>query len=95
MSTTGAAPTTFGFARVLRAIVIAGAVAGPVDIGSASLINWAAPDRVARFIARGLIGDAAKTGGAGAAVSLGSEPLCLSVAASGAPLAVVTFSLSP
>ncbi len=68
MSTTGAAPTTFGFARVLRAIVIAGAVAGPIDIGSASLINWAAPDRVARFIARGLIGDAAKTGGAGAAV---------------------------
>lgn len=48
---------------VLKAIVIAGLLAGTVDIGAASLINMANPLAIMRAIASGLIGTAAKGGG--------------------------------
>ena len=67
-TTTALAATSFRLPRVLGAIVASGTVAGLVDIGSASVIYGAAPDRVMRAIARGLIGDAAVHGGAPAAL---------------------------
>lgn len=48
---------------LITAIVVAGLVAGTVDIGAASLINMANPLSVLRAIASGLIGKAAHGGG--------------------------------
>ena len=48
---------------VLSAIVIAGVLAGSVDIGAASLINMLSPLAIMRAIASGLIGNAAHGGG--------------------------------
>jgi hypothetical protein len=48
---------------MLKAIVIAGLVAGSVDIGAASLIGMVSPLAVTRAIASGLIGKAAHGGG--------------------------------
>ena len=48
---------------LITAIVVAGLVAGTVDIGAASLINKANPLSVLRAIASGLIGKAAHGGG--------------------------------
>jgi Conserved membrane protein YqhR len=45
------------------AIVLGGLVAGTVDIGAASLINMVNPVLILHFIASGLIGRAAFTGG--------------------------------
>lgn len=48
---------------LITAIVVAGLVAGTVDVGAASLINMANPLSVLRAIASGLIGKAAHGGG--------------------------------
>jgi uncharacterized membrane protein YagU involved in acid resistance len=47
----------------IRTAVYAGLLAGTIDIGAASAINAAAPDRVLRAVASGLIGRAAAHGG--------------------------------
>lgn len=44
----------------LRAAVPAGLVAGTVDIGAASTINWVDPGLILRVIASGLLGRAAR-----------------------------------
>ena len=49
--------------RLIGAILLGGLVAGTVDVGAASLIFHAGPDKVLRAIASGLIGKAAKQGG--------------------------------
>lgn len=46
------------------AIVIAGLVAGTLDIGAAALINVVSPVRILHFIAGGILGKAALAGGA-------------------------------
>ena len=48
----------------IRTAVYAGLLAGTIDIGAASAINAAAPDRVLRAVASGLLGRAAAHGGA-------------------------------
>ncbi|HXI78494.1 MAG TPA: hypothetical protein VNH21_15245 [Steroidobacteraceae bacterium] len=48
----------------IRTAVYAGLIAGTIDIGAASAINAAAPDRVLRAVASGLLGRAAAHGGA-------------------------------
>jgi hypothetical protein len=53
---------------LLNAIVLAGLVAGTVDIGAASLIGMANPLSVMRAIASGLLGKAAFHGGVPAAL---------------------------
>ena len=47
----------------IRTAVYAGLLAGTIDIGAASAINAAAPDRVLRAVASGLLGSAAAHGG--------------------------------
>jgi hypothetical protein len=47
----------------LRAIFLGGIVAGTVDIGAASLINMLSPVFISQFIAGGLLGKDALTGG--------------------------------
>jgi hypothetical protein len=49
--------------RLLKTAVIAGLLAGTIDIGAASVINAAAPDRVLRAVASGLLGRGAVHGG--------------------------------
>jgi len=49
--------------RFLKTAVIAGLLAGTIDIGAASVINAAAPDRVLRAVASGLLGHDAVHGG--------------------------------
>lgn len=51
----------------LRAIVAGGLVAGTIDIGAAALINRVSPVLILRYIATGVAGAAALSGGAGAA----------------------------
>lgn len=51
----------------LRALIVGGLVAGTLDVGAASLINTLNPVIILRFIATGVLGRAALTGGAGAA----------------------------
>lgn len=48
----------------IQAILLGGLIAGTVDIGAASLINGLNPMFIAQFIAGGLLGKAALTGGA-------------------------------
>jgi uncharacterized membrane protein YagU involved in acid resistance len=48
----------------IRTAVFAGLLAGTIDIGAASAINAAAPARVLRAVASGLLGRAAAHGGA-------------------------------
>ena len=48
----------------IQAILLGGIVAGSVDIGAASLINMLSPVFISQFIAGGLLGKAALTGGA-------------------------------
>lgn len=58
-----------GNARALQALtVLAGLVAGTIDIGSASLINTLSPVVILHAIASGLIGEAAFRGGAATAL---------------------------
>jgi hypothetical protein len=52
----------------LIAIVLGGFVAGTIDIGAAALINVTSPILILRFIAGGLLGNAALAGGASAAL---------------------------
>lgn len=47
----------------LNAIVLGGLVAGTIDIGAASLINWLSPVLICKFVAGGLLGKAALQGG--------------------------------
>jgi hypothetical protein len=47
----------------LNAIVLGGLVAGTVDIGAASLINWLSLVLICKFVAGGLLGKAALQGG--------------------------------
>jgi hypothetical protein len=47
----------------LTAIILAGIVAGTIDIGAASLINGKDPIVISRFIAGGLLGKSALSGG--------------------------------
>ncbi|HTT96712.1 MAG TPA: hypothetical protein VMF58_01570 [Rhizomicrobium sp.] len=47
----------------LQAILLGGLIAGTVDIGAASLINMLSPVFISQFIAGGLLGKAALTGG--------------------------------
>jgi len=47
----------------LTAILLGGFVAGTVDVGAASLINLLSPIRILQFIAGGLLGKAALSGG--------------------------------
>ncbi len=49
--------------RFVKTAVYAGVLAGTIDIGAASAINAAAPDRVLRAVASGLLGRAAGHGG--------------------------------
>jgi len=51
----------------LRAILVGGLVAGTVDIGAASLINSVSPVLICHYIASGILGKAAFSGGAPAA----------------------------
>ncbi len=51
-----------------RAIILAGLIAGTIDVGAASLINWLSPVIILHSIASGLLGKASFTGGAGTAV---------------------------
>ena len=46
-----------------QAILVGGLIAGTVDIGAASLISGLSPVTIAQFIAGGLLGKAALTGG--------------------------------
>jgi uncharacterized membrane protein YagU involved in acid resistance len=46
-----------------QAILLGGIVAGTIDIGAASLISGLGPVTIAQFIAGGLLGKAALTGG--------------------------------
>jgi hypothetical protein len=48
--------------RFIRTTVYAGLLAGTIDIGAASIINAASPDRVLRAVASGLLGRAAAHG---------------------------------
>jgi hypothetical protein len=47
----------------LTAILLGGFVAGTVDVGAAALINLLSPIRILQFIAGGLLGKAALSGG--------------------------------
>lgn len=47
----------------LRTILIAGLIAGTIDIGAASVINWIDPLIILRFVAGGLLGKSALQGG--------------------------------
>jgi uncharacterized membrane protein YagU involved in acid resistance len=47
----------------LVAILLAGIVAGTIDIGAAALISWRSPVFIAKIIAGGLLGKAALAGG--------------------------------
>jgi uncharacterized membrane protein YagU involved in acid resistance len=49
--------------RFLKTAVIAGLLAGTIDLGAACAINAAAPDRVLRAVASGLLGRGAIHGG--------------------------------
>ncbi len=51
----------------LRPILVGGLVAGTLDIGAASLINALSPVVILQFIATGVLGKAALSGGVGAA----------------------------
>ena len=53
---------------VSRAIILAGLIAGTIDIGAASLINWLSPVIILHSIASGVLGKASFTGGAATAV---------------------------
>jgi hypothetical protein len=48
----------------LQAVLFGGLIAGTVDIGAASLISGLSPTTIAQFIAGGLLGKAALSGGA-------------------------------
>ena len=50
------------------AVLVAGLVAGTLDIGAAALINLASPVLILQFIAGGLLGRAALSGGASPAL---------------------------
>lgn len=53
----------------VMAILSGGLVAGTIDVGAASLINWISPVQILHFIAAGLLGPrAALAGGASVAV---------------------------
>ena len=47
----------------LRPIIAGGLLAGTVDIGSASLINWVSPVLILHYVASGLLGNKAFTVG--------------------------------
>ena len=51
--------------RVLKSLVYGGLIAGTVDIGAATLINWVNPLIILQAIASGLLGRSAFQGGAG------------------------------
>jgi len=50
----------------LRPIICGGLIAGTLDIGAASLINWVSPVLILHYIASGLLGTKAFTAGAAA-----------------------------
>src|SRR5262245_15076983 len=50
------------------AVVVAGFVAGTLDIGAAALINLVSPIRILHIIAGGILGRAALAGGASVAI---------------------------
>ncbi|HJU26374.1 MAG TPA: hypothetical protein VJ722_06855 [Rhodanobacteraceae bacterium] len=52
----------------LRAILAGGFIAGTLDIGAASLINWISPLVILRFVAGGLLGPPALQGGMNASL---------------------------
>jgi hypothetical protein len=54
----------------MRAVLLAGLIAGTIDIGAAALINGLSPGIILQAIASGLLGKGAFTGGA-ATASLG------------------------
>jgi uncharacterized membrane protein YagU involved in acid resistance len=56
------------FSRIFFAIVLAGLVAGTIDIGAACLINGLAPKVILQAIASGVLGKASFAGGARSAV---------------------------
>jgi hypothetical protein len=53
---------------ILTAILLGGFVAGTVDIGAAALINLVSPILILHFVAGGLLGKTALTGGASVAL---------------------------
>lgn len=55
-----------GAATALRPIVSGGLIAGTLDIGAASLINWVSPFLILHYIASGLLGAKAFTVGSAA-----------------------------
>ena len=63
MSTPGMALEHPRSRGLLRAILAGGFIAGTIDIGAASLINWINPLIILRFIAGGLLGKEALQGG--------------------------------
>ncbi len=75
---------------VARAAVIAGLIAGTIDIGAAALINHVGPALILRGIASGLLGMKSYTGGAGT-VTLGlALQLAMSIAIAGIYAAAAT-----
>jgi hypothetical protein len=75
---------------IIRAVVIAGLVAGTIDIGAAALINHVDPALILQGIASGLIGLKSYAGGAGT-VTLGlALQLAMSIAIAGIYAAAAT-----
>jgi hypothetical protein len=69
--------------EIIRAVMIAGLVAGTIDIGAAALINHVGPALILQGIASGLIGMKSYAGGAGT-VALGlALQLAMSIAIAG------------
>jgi hypothetical protein len=54
--------------QMARAMVVGGWVAGTIDVGAASLINWLSPAIILRAIASGLLGKSSFDGGAKTAI---------------------------
>jgi uncharacterized membrane protein YagU involved in acid resistance len=73
----------------LRAILLGGLVAGALDFAAAVVIYHAAPLVVARSIASGWLGAAARTGGAQAAVIGVLSHFAIAIAAAGVYVAAV------
>jgi hypothetical protein len=56
---------------ILTGILLGGLVAGTIDIGAASLINWVSPVDIAHFIAGGFLGRVASFAGGTSTAVLG------------------------
>jgi hypothetical protein len=68
---------------ITRAAVIAGLVAGTIDIGAASLINHVGPALILQGIASGLIGMRSYAGGGGTVILGLALQLAMSIAIAG------------